>query len=206
MPAQPSTSLNLEYFLVHVQQWAATLNLGGWPHGLVVVLEDILILGMVLALLFVVFIVYVMIRLHQVEHEGFHALEAHAHEDHSRAHAEEHVHEAEGKAVQEEESSRWDGIIALATGPSHGDWRRAILEADIMLFDVLREQGYPGNTVGEQLRMANPIQMTTLDLAWKAHKVRNDIAHGGESYDLSERDARATIDYYRRVFEELGAI
>lgn len=195
MPAEPSSSLNLEYFLVRAADWMQHLNFGGWPHGLVVVVEDILILGMVLSLLLVVFIVYVMIRLHQVEHEGFHALEAHAHEDH---HGEHHV--------EEPSNGRWDHIVTLASGPTHGDWRRAILEADIMLFDVLREQGYPGVTVGEQLKNANPIQMTTLDLAWKAHKVRNDIAHGGEAYELTERDARGTVDYYRRVFEEFGVL
>src|SRR3989344_4428851 len=70
----------------------------------------------------------------------------------------------------------------------------------------LMEQGYEGAGVGDQLKMANPIQMTTLDLAWKAHKVRNDIAHGGEGYKLEERDVRVAIDYYKRVFEELGAI
>lgn len=193
-PAEPSTSLNLEYLLVHAQTWAQSLNLGGWPHGLVIALEDILILGMVLSLLLVVFIVYVMIRLHQVEHEGFHALEAHAHEHH------------EPEVESTHSNSRWDNIVILAMGASQGDWRRAILEADIMLFDVMREQGYPGETVGEQLKQANPIQMTTLDLAWKAHKVRNDVAHGGEGHELTERDVRATIDYYRRVFEELGVV
>jgi len=202
MQAEPSASLNLEYFLVRAADWMQNLNFGSWPRGTVVIVEDILILGMVLSLLLVVFIVYVMIRLHQVEHEGFHALEAHAHDGHGDD--EHHGHDAEIETTHQ--NSRWDGIVALATGPSHGDWRRAILEADIMLFDVMREQGYPGTTVGEQLKNANPIQMTTLDLAWKAHKVRNDIAHGGEAYELTERDARATIDYYRRVFEELGAI
>src|SRR3989338_3011053 len=45
-----------------------------------------------------------------------------------------------------------------------------------------------------------------VELAGKAHKVRNDIAHGGEGYKLEERDVRVAIDYYKRVFEELGAI
>ena len=75
-----------------------------------------------------------------------------------------------------------------------------------MLGDVLDNQGYAGPVVGDQLKMANPLQMTTLDLAWKAHKMRNDIAHEGEVLQLTERDVRATIDYYRRVFEEFNAI
>ena len=59
---------------------------------------------------------------------------------------------------------------------------------------------------GEKLRDANPLQFSTLDLAWQAHKVRNDIAHAGEGFHLSEREANATIDLYRRVFEEFDFI
>ena len=92
--------------------------------------------------------------------------------------------------------------MALAGGPHEGDWRRAIMEADIMMSNMLDSRGYQGATVSDQLRQANPIQFTTLDLAWKAHKVRNEIAHQGESLTLTERTARATIDLYRRVFEE----
>ncbi|MES2203091.1 MAG: hypothetical protein V4474_02085 [Patescibacteria group bacterium] len=194
METQPPGSLNLEYFLLRGQDFFAGLQVGTWPHWAIVVVEDILILGMVLSLLFIIFIVYALIRLHQVEHEGFHKLEAHLHER----------HEAEVESTGKNE--RWENILKLAYGTNEGDWRRAILEADIMLYDVLEEQGYPGATVGDKLKMANPIQMTTLDLAWQAHKVRNDIAHGGEATPLDERTTRATIDSYKRVFEEFGAI
>jgi hypothetical protein len=194
METQPPGSLNVEYFLLRSHDFFDSWHVGAWPHWAIVVVEDILILGMVLSLLFIIFIVYALIRLHQVEHEGFHHLEEQLHEHHDPE------VESTGK------DDRWEHIVALAHGTSDGDWRRAILEADIMLYDVLEEQGYPGVTVGEKLKMANPIQMTTLDLAWKAHKVRNDIAHGGEATPLDERTVRATIDSYRRVFDEFGAI
>jgi len=192
-PGVPS-SVNYEYVLVHIQQWLVGLNAANWPHGTVVVVEDLLIFGMVLSMFLIVLVVYVLIRLHQVEHEGFHRLEAHAHASHEAGTAETHGND------------RWESIVTLANGTSQGDWRRAILEADIMLFDVLHDAGYPGDTVGEQLKNANPIQMTTLDMAWKAHKVRNDVAHQGEGLELTERDVRATIDQYKRVFEEFGAV
>jgi len=193
-PTPPPGSLNLGYLLVHLQEWLQSLNVGGWPHGVLVVIEDVYIFGMVLSLFFIVLIVYALIRLHQVEHEGLHIREM-----------EEHTHR--GQAVVEAlQDDRWQGIITLAYSTNESDWRRAILEADIMLFDLLRAQGYPGDTVSDQLKSANPIQMSTLDLAWKAHKMRNDIAHEGEKLTLTERDVRATIDYYKRVFEEFGAV
>lgn len=187
--------LNLEYILLRAYELISNFHFvadaPAWLPGL---LTDIIVVGMAASLLMLVLAVYANIRLLQVEHAGFHALEGRAHE-----HIEPEV-ESTGK------NERWERIVELANSGSQSDWRRAILEADIMLGDVLAQQGYSGATIGDQLKMANPIQMTTLDLAWKAHKVRNDIAHGGERYELSERDFRTTIDYFKRVFEELGAI
>ena len=60
--------------------------------------------------------------------------------------------------------------------------------------------------MGDKLKNANPLTFTTLDLAWQAHKVRNAIAHMGDTYPLTERDTHATIDLYRRVFEEFNYI
>jgi hypothetical protein len=149
--------------------------------------------GMALTVVFLALVVWIRIKLIVVEHEGYHAKEAHEHEH-------THVEPPPPKNPQ------WDRVQALASSSAESDWRRAILEADIMLGDMLTQAGYRGKEIGEKLRDANPLQFTTLDLAWKAHKVRNDIAHGGENFHLSARDANATIDLYRRVFEEFNYI
>jgi hypothetical protein len=75
-----------------------------------------------------------------------------------------------------------------------------------MLSALLKERGYVGESIGDQLKNANPLQFTTLDSAWEAHRMRNALAHLGEGFPLSERDARATIDQYKRVFEEFDYI
>src|SRR5665811_901993 len=84
--------------------------------------------------------------------------------------------------VHPAKNPQWEHVMALASSPIESDWRRAIIEADIMLDNLLMSRGYRGATLGDKLKTANPLQFTTLDLAWKAHKVRNDIAHGGEQY------------------------
>lgn len=192
--------LNLEYFLVRAYELVSGLNLSetgaSVPGWFWFSLSFIGIVGMTAAFALLIMIVYVSIRLLQVEHEGFHEIEKREHGQHAG------VEEAEASG----RGGRFEHIVTLANSPGAGDWRRAILEADIMLSDVLNEQGYVGETVADQLRQANPFQMTTLDLAWQAHKVRNQIAHQGEKYELTERDVRATIDLFRRVFEEFGAI
>jgi hypothetical protein len=167
---------------------------------------QIALLGMAAALVLLALAVYIRIKLEVMEHEGFHAREAkyHTHE----AHEAHEAHEVHGEAAHEApaKNARWEEVTRLAYSTHESDWRRAIMEADIMLGAALDAQGYRGNTVGEKLKDANPLQMTTLDIAWAAHKVRNDIAHGGEDYHLSEWETKGTIDFYRRVFEELGFI
>ena len=82
---------------------------------------------------------------------------------------------------------------------SNGDGLRLLAPAKINLaLEILRRRPDGFHEIATV--------MTTLDLAWKAHKMRNDVAHSGEKLPLSERDVRSTIDYYKRVFEEFGAI
>ncbi len=158
---------------------------------------QVLVLGSAVSVLILALTAYVRIRLIMVEHEGFHG-----HHDESHPGG---VHQ-ETEIIGTQKNSRWEHVLALSTSANEGDWRRAIIEADIMLGNLLTDKGYPGATIGDQLKTANPLQFTTLDVAWTAHKMRNDIAHAGESFRLTERDVRATIAQYARVFEEFGII
>lgn len=188
--------LNLEYLFTRLYEIIGGVHaaIGSTSDVVTALITVVFITGMFLSLVFLILIVYAEIKLHETEHEGFHALEHKEHEHH------------DAEVVSTGVNDRWERIVELASSGNQSDWRRAILEADIMLGDSLAAVGYTGTGVGEQLKMANPIQLTTLDLAWKAHKVRNEVAHGGESYLLSERDAHVAIDYFKRVFEELGVI
>ena len=65
-----------------------------------------------------------------------------------------------------------------------------------MLDDMLARQGYVGDGVGEKLKAAEPENFRTLQDAWEAHKVRNQIAHEG-SFQSFESLARRTIGRFR---------
>jgi hypothetical protein len=84
------------------------------------------------------------------------------------------------------------------------DWKLAIIEADIILDEVLKRQGYAGTSLGERLKSISPSVLASLDDAWQAHKVRNQIAHAGAEFVLTHKIARETITQYQRVFKELG--
>ena len=97
---------------------------------------------------------------------------------------------------------RWEGVLAKIETENESDWRSAIIEADIMLGELLTKMGYRGQGIGEQLQRAVKGDFKTLDKAWEAHKVRNEIAHQGSASPLTKDETRRVIYLYREVFEE----
>lgn len=98
-------------------------------------------------------------------------------------------------------ATRWDRILTLIDSPHPNDWRVAIMEADIILGDILTKMGYKGESIGEILKGIEASDFQTLQAAWDAHKVRNEIAHN-PAFELSQREAKRVIDLYRHVFSE----
>jgi len=101
---------------------------------------------------------------------------------------------------------RWEHIQSLLEGAGPSKWREAIIEADIMLDDVLTKEGYTGAGIGEKLKKIDETDVATLQDAWEAHKVRNQIAHQGSTFELSEAVAQRTIAHYEAVFREFHVI
>lgn len=104
------------------------------------------------------------------------------------------------------ETERWEKILAHAHSENPGEWRLAIIEADVMLEELLRASGYVGEGIGEMLKSVGEGDMIPLDEAWEAHKVRNRIAHDGQSYELTERETHRVISLFEKIFREAGLI
>lgn len=107
----------------------------------------------------------------------------------------------EGNAGDTVMAHRWDNAMKHVESPNENDWKQAIIDADILLDDLLTKMGYRGESIGEKLKRVVKGDMRTLDDAWEAHKVRNQIAHE-PGFILSQHQARQTIGMYRKVFEE----
>lgn len=103
-------------------------------------------------------------------------------------------------------AERWQKIKGEISSANPNDWRQAILEADIMLEDVLTALGYQGDGIGEKLKRVVSGDMKALNEAWEAHKIRNQIAHDGISFQLTQHEANRVINMYKKVFEEFYQI
>jgi hypothetical protein len=97
---------------------------------------------------------------------------------------------------------RWNRIVEQARGESEQGRRLAILEADIMLNELLDTLGLKGETIADKMKRADRVSFRTIDLAWEAHKIRNKIAHEGAGWHLSEEETQRVIALYERVFRE----
>jgi hypothetical protein len=120
-------------------------------------------------------------------------------------HLEEKVKKAEERKVEnkaQNENRKWKKIIDNVSSENSSDWRLAIIDADILLGEVLTKSGYKGEGIGEQLKSVEPSDFHTLNEAWEAHKVRNRIAHDGAEHPLSQREAKRVIGLYEQVFKE----
>lgn len=186
--------LNVEYFFRLIYEFftqARTVSVNG---DLLAFVSQIWLLATVVSLLVCIglLIVFVnsVIRYHQTLHE------------------EESKYGTIHPAVAEEarDHSRWAHVRALVESPHESDWRQSIIEADIMLDDLLSQLGYPGQSVGEKLKAVNPAKFQSLQYAWDAHKVRNEIAHSGSSFQLDGHLAQRTIAMYEVVMREHGEI
>lgn len=116
----------------------------------------------------------------------------------------EELYDAQFRGVNKR--SRMDDILQHSESENPNDWKLAIIEADIILDDILKQNGYAGNSLGERLKSISPQQLSSLNDAWEAHKVRNLIAHEGQDFVLTKRKAEETINRYRRVFAEFGIL
>lgn len=103
-------------------------------------------------------------------------------------------------------NERWVELTKHIESANPNDWKLAIIEADILLDDALKKMGYAGASLGERLKSISPQSMDTLDDAWQAHRMRNQIAHAGADFILTHKMANETITRYQRVFEELGVV
>jgi len=72
------------------------------------------------------------------------------------------------------------------------------------------EENYPvcyqGDTIAEKLKGIERSDFTTIDQAWDGHKIRNQIAHQGGDFRLTNREARRVAGLFEKVFKEFHFI
>lgn len=191
-PLFDPTYLNIEYVFYKISSFvdpviAAVTNPHTWQ-----------VIGMIsasISLLSIVIILFSIIRMYEIQmfdkdeinHEIKHALE-------------------KDKEKERVMNPRWKYVLTLVESPNESDWRIAIMEADSLLEESLKERDLVGNSMAELLEEAKFNGYPNIQSAWDAHLIRNKIAHEGQDYSVTQVEARRVIKLYQNVFEGIGVI
>lgn len=87
---------------------------------------------------------------------------------------------------------------------SPATWKMTIIEADKLLDKALVEMGVPGKTMGDRLKRSGD-KFENLNAVWRAHKLRNAIAHEA-GFEISYKQAFNALAIYKQALKNLGAI
>ena len=99
-------------------------------------------------------------------------------------------------------TNRWKELQKLC-GDTH-TWPLAIIDADNLLDEALKQRRTKGKTMGERLVTAQH-SLTNNDAVWFAHKLRNKIVHE-EVKGLKQQDVKDALMGFRQALKDLGAI
>ncbi len=193
----PINYINLEYFfrqLVLILTGQSELVQIPFLQILAGIAGNLRVPLLILCALFIASTVYSIRKLEKIRHAEHEILYAgHGHDEH-------------GASPHVEENERWKKVVAHINSENPADWKVAVLEADIILDELVLSMGYHGNSFGERLKSIEPSDFVTLNDAWEAHKIRNQIAHQGSDYVLNFREARRVVGLYENVFREFKYI
>jgi uncharacterized membrane protein len=184
-------TLNIEYIYFFLYQ----LFLGSGEISGRYILSGIVPYSIIISILLAIGVTYCIVRIRELRVE-YYARE--------RAILDENKETAQAQGDIKNE--KWQRVLEHLSSEKEGDWRLAILEADVMLEEMANIMGYQGDTLGEKLRGVEKSDFITIDNAWEAHRIRNRIAHQGSDFSLTEREAKRVIELYKSVFDEFRYI
>ncbi len=104
----------------------------------------------------------------------------------------------------EDYQARFLSIENKLNKDNYATFALSIINADKLLDKAMIEMGVPGKTMGDRLKKASD-KFSQLDSVWRAHKLRNIIAHESD-FKLSYRQAANALAIYKQALKDLGAI
>ena len=99
----------------------------------------------------------------------------------------------------------WLKIKTRLNVDSEAEYKLAIIDADSLLDNILKDMGYSGNSLGERLNELAAITLPSIEKVREAHKVRSNIIHDPD-YNLSFDQTRDALVVYEAALKELEAL
>ena len=108
-----------------------------------------------------------------------------------------------GATVKKAAKEPWLAILKKLESGNPSDWNLAVMQADSIADNILKEMGLGGETMGERMKALDKSRLATLDDLWEAHRIRNEIAHSPEK-NVTKHRAVYAVSLFKEVLKELG--
>lgn len=105
---------------------------------------------------------------------------------------------------KEKYQSRWLEIEHKLQPGNIDSHHMAILNADKLLDQALRETNSKGETMGERMKSRQGV-WSNANAVWAAHKLRNQIAHD-DNVQVNEETVRRALASFKKALKDLEAI
>lgn len=83
-------------------------------------------------------------------------------------------------------------------------YTNAVMNGDKLLDKALTEMGVAGNTMGERMKRCGG-KFSDVNAVWRAHKLRNAIAHE-DDLEITYGQAASALKIYKQALKDIGAI
>ncbi len=105
---------------------------------------------------------------------------------------------------QEKYRTDWMRIEQSIVKDQEASFHLAILNADKLLDQALKQRGFKGETMGERMKSAKA-SWSSANNTWTAHKLRNQIAHE-QNVKVSYTTTRRALAAFKQSLKDVGAI
>jgi len=95
----------------------------------------------------------------------------------------------------------WQRVKSIASG---SEPQYAIIEADKVFDQALKQRRFKGETMGDRLRSAKP-SIKNINDVWSAHKLRNKLVHETDA-KISKKELSSAIASFEKGLRNLGAL
>ena len=110
----------------------------------------------------------------------------------------------EHRSNKEEYQTRFLQIENKLNKDNAATYNLTVINGDKLLDKALMEAGIPGKTMGERLKKCGD-KFSDINAVWRAHKLRNAIAHE-DDLEISYKQAMTALSIYKQALKDLGAI
>ncbi len=99
-------------------------------------------------------------------------------------------------------AKRWKRIQKMADSGIESNYKLALIEADDLLDNVLKNKGFSGETFEEKIKQAGEIQIPDSERILQAHQTRNQAVYEPD-YQLEAERLREILEVYKETIKNV---